>query len=209
MYINDGTGLMAAVLVNANTVAASSVSAGTMNYTLWSSPVSVSTRAVSLKGASFKFIGSAPANAFSNLKLYANGLPISTATGVNSMGYVSFDLSSAPYSMNTGSTVIEVRADIVRGSYRNAQLSLQNASDLMIVDSQLNVNVSVSSPTSGSFASNLASELNKAFPHDAQLYVPLFVVFTYFPEYGASVPPPRKICSCSLESPFLLMGVLF
>jgi peptidoglycan hydrolase-like protein with peptidoglycan-binding domain len=144
MYINDGTGLMATAVVNNNTVAASSISAGTMSYTLWSAPITVSTRAVLLKGASFKFIGSAPANAFANLKLYANGTQIASSTGVNTLSYIVFDLSSNPFSMSTGSTTLEVRGDVVNGSYRDGKLSLENASDLTMTDPQLNVNIAAS-----------------------------------------------------------------
>ncbi|MEI6222588.1 MAG: peptidoglycan-binding domain-containing protein [bacterium] len=155
MTIQDGTGLMAGVVVNNNTVAASSISAGTMGYTLWSSPLTVSTRTVLLKSASFKFVGSAPASAFTNMKLYANGAQIATSTGVNAMSYVVFDLSGAPYSMITGSTTLEVRGDVVNGSYRDGKLSIENAADLMITDPQLGVNVSATGIPQGTPAGKI------------------------------------------------------
>jgi hypothetical protein len=144
-FINSGTGILSTVNVGANTWAGTtpSVSAGTTNYSLWSAPVTVSLHSVWLKSANFEFIGSAPSNAFANLGLYANGVKIATSTGINSSGYITFDLTSNPYSMPTGATTLEVRGDIVNGSARTAQLSLQNASDLMLTDSQVGVNISV------------------------------------------------------------------
>jgi peptidoglycan hydrolase-like protein with peptidoglycan-binding domain len=44
-----------------------SVNAGTSAYTVWSSPIQVNTRAVWLKGANFRMVGSAPANALANI----------------------------------------------------------------------------------------------------------------------------------------------
>jgi hypothetical protein len=123
------------------------VSAGTTGYSLWSAPVSVSLHSVLLKSANFDVIGSAPANALANIGLYANGVQIATSTGINSMGYIAFDLSAAPYTLITGTTTLEVRADIVNGSARTIQVSLQHASDLMVTDSQVGVNVGVVNQT--------------------------------------------------------------
>jgi hypothetical protein len=155
-YINSGTGILSTVAVGCNTAAGATgtqpncttnttvnVSAGTTGYSLWSAPVSVSLHSVLLKSAAFDVIGSAPSNALANIGLYANGVQIGTSTGENSMGYITFDLTAAPYTLITGTTTLEVRADIVNGSARTLQLSLQHASDLMVTDSQVGVNVGV------------------------------------------------------------------
>ena len=94
------------------------------------------------------------ANALANIGLFANGVQIATSTGINSMGYVAFDLSSAPYTLITGATTLEVRADIVNGSSRTIQLSLQHASDLMVTDSQVGVNVGVVNQSATTFSIN-------------------------------------------------------
>ena len=55
--------------------------------------------------------------------------------------YVMFDLTGAPYSLTTGGHTFDVRADVVAGSARTIRMSLMNLADLMITDSQNNVNV--------------------------------------------------------------------
>lgn len=145
MSVSGATGIMAGVTVGTNTaVNGATVNPGTTGYVLFSAPVQVSTRAVALKSASFRYIGSATADALANIKLFSNGVQVATASGINAMNYVVFDMMSAPVTLNTGSTTLEVRADIVKGSARTVSLSLQNASDLMVTDSQLGVNVAAS-----------------------------------------------------------------
>jgi hypothetical protein len=145
MTVSNGNGILAGVSMTGTTTPSStqSVNAGVSNYVLWSTPVQVNTRAVLLKGATFHFIGSAPMDSLQNIKLYVNGLPVSTASGVNSLGYIVFDLSATPLTLNTGSSTVDVRADIVKGSARSFNLTLQNAADFMTTDSQLGVNVAV------------------------------------------------------------------
>jgi len=153
-YVNSGTGVLSTVSVGNNTVSLQSISAGTTGMALWSAPVSVNLHSVWLKSAAFDVIGSAPANAFANLGLFANGVKIATSTGVNSMGYITFDLSATPYSMPTGTTTLEVRGDVVNGSSRTVQLSLQHASDLMVTDSQVGVNVGITGLSGALFSIN-------------------------------------------------------
>ena len=173
MYINSGTGILSTVGVGCNTAAgangtlpactntsaAASVSAGTTGYSLWSAPVYVSLHSVWLKSAAFDVIGSAPSNAFANLGLYVNGVQIATSTGVNAMGYISF-IPTTPYSLATGTATLEVRGDIVNGSARTVQLSLQHASDLMVTDSQVGVNVSVVTQGTSTFTINQANTVS-------------------------------------------------
>jgi hypothetical protein len=173
-YINSGTGILSTVGVGCNTAAgangtlpactntsaAQSVSAGTTGMALWSAPVTISLHPVLLKSAAFDVIGSAPSNALANLGLYANGVKVGSSTGINSMGYIVFDLSSAPYSIPTGTTTLEVRGDIVNGSARDVTLSLQHASDLMVTDSQVGVNVGVVTQGLTTFSINQANKIS-------------------------------------------------
>src|SRR6185369_13259775 len=64
---------------------------------------------------------------------------------VNGSNYVTFDLTSAPISLMTGSHTIDVRADIQKGTNRTVQLVLQQTSDLTLYDSQVGVNIALSS----------------------------------------------------------------
>lgn len=150
-----GAGILGAI--NFPTVSATTpaVNAGVTQYVLWTDATTVSTHSMLLKSAAFHFVGSAPTDSLANIGLFLDGTKIATSTGVNSLGYLVFDLSAAPVTLSTGSHTVEVRADIVKGSYRSIQLTLQNAGDFMVMDSQLGVNVAATynsttfSPISG------------------------------------------------------------
>lgn len=143
MYIATNGGLLGTTTVTmANTSSSTaSVNAGTTNYTLWTAPIQVSTHAMTLKGAAFHFVGSAPTNSLANLGLYVDGVKVASSTGVNSFNYVVFDLTGTPFALTTGSHTVDVRGDIVNGAARTAQLTLQNAGDLMISDNTVGVNI--------------------------------------------------------------------
>lgn len=143
--VSNGAGLIAGVnFVAANLVPAPNanpqVNAGSNAYSFWQIPVQVNTHSVWLKSANFQVIGSAPADALSNIQFYVNGVPAGSPVTVQN-GYAFFDMSGSPVSLSTGSTTLEVRANIQKGSNRSVQFALQNAADLVVTDSQLNVNV--------------------------------------------------------------------
>jgi hypothetical protein len=142
MSITVSSGLLGTAVVTMAASSPLSVNAGSLNYTLWTAPVQISTHAMSLKGATFHFVGSAPTNSIANLGLYVDGIKVASSTGVNSFNYVVFDLMGTPKALTTGSHTFDVRGDIVNGASRTAQLSLQNAGDLMISDNTVGVNVS-------------------------------------------------------------------
>ena len=129
--------LPSGVITPANTT----VNAGTNGFVLWSAPVNVGLRAVVLKSMAFQIIGSAPTDALANVKLYNNGTQIGTASAVSPLGYITFDMSAAPVTLQTGSATLEVRGDVVKGSSRTISLALQNAADFLVADSQLGVNI--------------------------------------------------------------------
>ena len=137
-------GNLSTVVVGINTVAAASVNAGTSSYTFWSAPVTISNHTVSLKSASFREVGSAPSDALSSVRMFVDGVDTgvtATMATVQGSNYLVFDLSSAPQSLTTGSHTLSVRATIDKGSARTIQLSLQQAADLVVTDSQVGVNV--------------------------------------------------------------------
>ncbi|MFA5155700.1 MAG: hypothetical protein WC453_04720 [Patescibacteria group bacterium] len=119
------------------------IDAGTNSVTLWSDSLSVSQRMVSLKYVSFRQIGSASADAIQNIKLYINGSQVGNASSIGSDGRVTFDLNASPASLNTGSSLVELRGDIVKGSNYNYIFSIQTASDIVLVDSNYGVNVTL------------------------------------------------------------------
>ncbi|KKT37837.1 MAG: Cell wall surface anchor family protein, partial [Parcubacteria group bacterium GW2011_GWA1_44_13] len=139
-YMNVASAALAGVTASSTSAVTATVNAGTIGQTFWSGAVNVSTRAVSLKGAAFKFIGSATSDAATKLQLYVNGLPVGSTASVDSVtNRLSFDFGTSPVTLNTGSQTVELRGDIVKGSNRTIQFNLENASDLITMDSQLGV----------------------------------------------------------------------
>ena len=136
------------------TAATITVQAGTANQTIWSSNLALSGRAVYLKSLAVKVIGSIPTNSLQNVKLYVSGVQVASATGIDSNGMLTFDLTSAPYKIDSSRT-IEVRADVVNGSSRSFTVALQNVADIQLIDSNYNVGIAVAfsgAQTTGSFA---------------------------------------------------------
>lgn len=113
--------------------------------TVWQSTLTITNRDVWMKRFALRNVGSAPASAFQNFKLYVNGVQVGTALGMDAMGYVTFDLSSAPVSLAAGSRVVRVDADIVSGASRTVLFSLRQAADVDFVDSSFGVNVAPAS----------------------------------------------------------------
>jgi len=140
-------GNAATATLSANTVTpAASINAGTMGYTFWSAPVQVNVRAVLLKTANFRMIGSAPSDALGNIKMFIDGVDtgkVATVMAINGSNYASFDLTSSPITLTTGSHTIDMRADVQKGTNRTVVVSVQQASDLTIYDPQVGVNIAV------------------------------------------------------------------
>lgn len=143
-------------------VPTASVNAGTSAYTVWSAPVQVNTRTVQLKGANFRMVGSAPADALGNIKLYVDGMAtgaaatMGTITGSN---YAMFDFSASPVSLTTGTHTVDLRADVVKGASYTVTVSVQQASDLVLFDTQLSKNIAPAVSSTVAFTSNAAGQL--------------------------------------------------
>jgi hypothetical protein len=119
-----------------NTVSNANVNAGTLNYNVWGGSFSVATRAVGLKGLTFKMIGSAPVGALANVKLYLDGVQSGMATA-NPAGLLVFDMNANPKLMSTGGHTVELRADVVGGANRNFYVSVENVADMLFEDTTL------------------------------------------------------------------------
>jgi len=140
-------GNLATATIGTQTVGTANVNAGTTQYTFWSAPLQVNTRSVMLKVANFRMIGSAPSDALSNIALYVDGIntgKTATVQAINGSNYATFDLTSAPLTLTTGSHTIDMRADVQKGTNRNITVSIQQASDLTVTDPQVGVNIAVS-----------------------------------------------------------------
>ena len=157
LYVSTGTGLTATAALGVNSVTSGqtyNINAGSLQYTVWSAPLTVSTRAVWLKGANFRVVGSAPTDAVQNLKMYVDGAQVGSAISVGSNNYAFFDFGSSPVNLTTGSHTIDIRGDIQKGSNRTVQFSIQNAADLLLVDSQLGINIAAGNTGGSSFMGN-------------------------------------------------------
>lgn len=120
------------------------VQAGTLSQTIWASALSITQRSVWLKSLAVKVIGSVPSNSLQNIQLYAGGIQVATAAGVDANGMITFDLTANPYKIDSSRT-LEIRSDIVNGASRSFSVSLQNAADLNVVDSNYNVGIAATS----------------------------------------------------------------
>ncbi|MBP9819221.1 peptidoglycan-binding protein [Candidatus Woesebacteria bacterium] len=139
---------LATVSISGTVTPASGIINPGANITLWQANLSIGTRDVKMARFALRNIGSAPASAFQNFKLYVNGVQVATAAGMDSLGSVTFDLSSAPTTLVTGSRLVRVDADVVSGASRTARFGLRVAADADFIDSGLNVNVTPASITS-------------------------------------------------------------
>jgi len=128
--------------LSAATIAGGAITAGSLNQTLWQTSLTLTQRAVYLKSLALKVIGSVPSDSLQNIKLYAAGIQVASASGIDANGMVTFDLTSAPYKIDSSRT-LEMRADVIKGSSRQFSVSLQNVSDLQIIDSNYNVALTV------------------------------------------------------------------
>jgi hypothetical protein len=164
-FVTGGTTATANVSANLHSIATATlaaVSAGTVtpsgatinpgaNVTVWQSTLNISQRDVMMKRLAVRQVGSAPASAFANFKLYVNGTQVATAAGVDSMGYVTFDMSSTPVTLVSGSRIVRIDADVVSGASRTVNFSVRQAADVDFVDSSYGVNITpTSTPWAGS-----------------------------------------------------------
>ena len=122
---------------NTNGQTGATVNAGSMNQVFHEVTLAPGSRAAVLKSVAYRFIGSVNQNSdIANLSLYVNNTKVSTSN-VGNNSYVTFDLSRSPVTLNTGSNNVQLRGDIIGGSTRNFQFSMQYAGDLLVEDSQV------------------------------------------------------------------------
>lgn len=108
---------------------------------VWQTNFTVSNKDVWLKRLALREIGSINYSDVRNFRLFIDGTQVSTASSLDSNGYVSFVIPGG-YKLMTGTRAIKVVADVVGGSSRTFSFSLRGAYDLELVDSNYNVNIS-------------------------------------------------------------------
>jgi hypothetical protein len=127
------------------------------DYVIWQNSTVIGTRAVTMSRIAFRVIGSVYATDLQNFRLNIDGVNVGSAVAnADANGYVTFDLSSSPVSLQTGTRLIKVMANIVNGSSRNFYTSIRVAADANFVDSQYGVNIAPTTTTTSTTAFTLA-----------------------------------------------------
>ncbi len=148
MYtIAAGTSLATAYMSDASgnvTPAAASIDPQN-DYAIWYDNMIVGTRAVWLQRMAFRVGGSVSRQSdVKNYRLLVDGVQVgSTVAMSDANDYITFDLTGNPVKLETGTRQIKVLADIIGGSNKNVYLSLRTAADVTVVDSQVNVALSL------------------------------------------------------------------
>lgn len=158
---------LATAAIGSITSASSQVQAGTMNVTLWSAPITVGTRKVWLKYVSFKQIGSAPNDALQNIKLLVDGVQVGSTASIDANNRVSFDLTGVPLSLMTGSRTVEIHGDVIKGSSRTFSFQIQTASDIVLVDSNYGVNLTMTGTIPAASTTSTISSGSVSVQNDA------------------------------------------
>ena len=147
------TGMTAADFTAAATLPAANANLdpGT-DVLLWQKGLQINSRDAKLSTVQFRQIGSVLPGDIKNFRFYIDGVQVGTAVDTaNASGYIVFDLASNPTLVKTGNHTLKVVADVVGGSTRTVRLSLRQAGDIVLWDSQLNVTV-LPTTVGGSFA---------------------------------------------------------
>ncbi len=111
------------------------------DFTMWQNAVTIGSRDALLSAMRFRQIGSAQAGDLANFRLFVDGVMVGSAVAsTDARGYVNFAFPT-PLTLKAGNRTIKLVGDIVGGSNRTFQFSLQQAADAEIWDSQLNVPV--------------------------------------------------------------------
>lgn len=125
----------------ATTPAATDVDAGQTDFTLWKNVTSIGNRDIRLESIRFRQIGSVTYSDLQNLSFYVDGVKKGSTQQLGTDGYVTFDFSSSPVNLISGSRTLELRGDVIGGSSKTYSFSVQQATDLVAADSQYNAYV--------------------------------------------------------------------
>ncbi len=120
------------------------VTAGTQGNIVAAYNFNVENSPVYLQNINFHVIGSANVANLQNVKLLVNGTQVGqTLSSVPASGLADFNASVSPAKLNTGSNNVQVVADVMGSPSYYFQFELLNGYDVLAVDSQYNVPISV------------------------------------------------------------------
>ncbi len=128
----------------ASTSIGTTVTAGTQGNIVGSWNFTVGNSPVWLNNINFHVIGSANNANLQNVKLLVNGTQVgATLASVPASGLADFDASAAPAKLNTGNNNVQIVADVMGSPSDFFQFEILNGYDVLAVDSQYNVPVSI------------------------------------------------------------------
>ena len=135
---------LAGLTITSSTVG-NTVFAGTQNVLVSQWSANVTNSKVKLSSLKFRVTGSANKSDIQNVKLYVNGTQVgSTLTAVDANGDAYFDLTNANAVLNTGTSNLQVYADVMGSPSYTFQFQLLNSFDAYAVDTQYNSSITVS-----------------------------------------------------------------
>ena len=106
-----------------------------VDMNVWQNTVSVTNNKQDIYSIRLRQIGSINSGDIENFRLYIDGVQAGDAVdALDSNGYVTFDLEDSPVTVQTGSRVIKVLADVIGGSSRTVNMSLRSTGDAYVVD---------------------------------------------------------------------------
>ena len=138
--MNVATAVLTTVGVGITGIGPVTISAGSLDQTVWRSDLTVGLRPVDLRSLQLRQVGSIVTDDIRNFRLFVRGIEVSRATLARD-NTLTFDLSASPARLITGTVALEVRADVVAGSGRTFTFALWRAIDLDVVDSEFRVNI--------------------------------------------------------------------
>ncbi len=136
----------------ATTSVATTVDPDSTDVVVWQGTIYTSNQTVALHYIKFTSLGSIQSDDLKNFKLYDGGTLVSSVASMTSDREVMFDLTGSPVNFTVGqSKTFKVMADVVKGSTRTYNFTIQEATDVVAKDT--NYNVYVTSKVTSSYSS--------------------------------------------------------
>ena len=98
----------------------------------------VSTNAARLEALTFENRGTSADGDLTNLRLYVDGAQVGSSVAAFVNDKATFDLSANPLRLETGTRIIKVMADVVKGSSETYDIQLKRAADVRFIDVEFN-----------------------------------------------------------------------
>jgi len=141
-----------------STTPAAATVAAQNDLTVWQNTVSINNTKSYLNSVRFRQIGSISSGDINNFRFYVDGTMYGSAmSALDTNGYVTFDFSASPITLQTGSRVFKLLADVIGGTTRTVQMSLRSTADVNVEDSNYEQSILVTgnaTTTTGAYAAH-------------------------------------------------------